>query len=41
MLGLVIVAIVFCVAAIGQEFYQGPEPKLKAEPPKAEPQAKA
>ena len=27
MLGLVIVAIVFCVAAIGQEFYQGPAPK--------------
>lgn len=37
MLGVVIVALIFCAAAIGQEFYQGPAPKelppSKVEPP--------
>jgi len=40
MLGLVIVAIVFCVAAIGQEFYQGPAPK-ELPPSEVGPETKA
>lgn len=37
MFGVVVVALIFCAAAIGQEFYQGPSPKelppSKVEPP--------
>lgn len=40
MLGVVIVALIFCAAAVGQEFYQGPAPK-ELPPSKVGPETKA